>query len=632
MSRYDDQVLDEFGRPVPGVSIYVYNDAGALDTLTADDTSPLANPLTSDADGLFYFNAANGEKLLDFRFGGRTRYKQEILVGPQPAGSPGPPGPAGANSGTGANVSTRVAMAAIPAPAIDAVAILAEAGREGLFVVKASADFTAEIAADPDQGLYVPSTDDASKVFVRHVSDNVYNPEWWGLTEAFGVGADVPLQSMADAVPPYSIIRLPSYTMLLDTMVIFDKPGMTIEGPKSALVKVNIASAYWSVNDRHLFWCRDSDLTLRGFTMEHFYHSYMAGGNFCVLVSANSVPGGRQIENVTVQDMTFQNCSEGVVIYCTDLGLDDLLPVKNVRISHCLFDQCNYQAMSIFICEDVVVHDNTIRMAPMAVARFTPNIRILGSKRVNFHDNDLHGTGIAPFGGDSRSYGVAVMAAASGATRIANEDVRVADNRIENSRIPFYVEECHGTLTIENNKVLNDPDSTENTFVLDSQYVADNWSARGNQVDHLILRNNSAFGCPNGFRLEGRFGKVEIENNTVETNAKAAIDALRCVELASNAAYFYRSVHIRDNKFLLAEGAGNVCIEANLGAGGYLEATRNRFPAGAHINGEVYATGSAGPLFVTTDGGAGSAVNGGQAIGDNAKFPVGLLATVRAVR
>jgi hypothetical protein len=79
VSRYDDQVLDEFNRPVPGVSIYVYDDAGALDTLTADDASPLANPLTSDANGLFYFNAADGEKLLDFRFGfdGRTRYKQE---------------------------------------------------------------------------------------------------------------------------------------------------------------------------------------------------------------------------------------------------------------------------------------------------------------------------------------------------------------------------------------------------------------------------------------------------------------------------------------------------------------------------------------------------------------------------
>jgi hypothetical protein len=84
VSRYDDQVLDEFNRPVPGVSIYVYDDAGALDTLTADDASPLANPVTSDADGRFYFNAVAGDKTLEFRFGGRLRYKQEVTVGPPP--------------------------------------------------------------------------------------------------------------------------------------------------------------------------------------------------------------------------------------------------------------------------------------------------------------------------------------------------------------------------------------------------------------------------------------------------------------------------------------------------------------------------------------------------------------------
>jgi hypothetical protein len=88
MSRYDDQILDEFGRPVPGVSIYVYDDAGAVDTLTDDLAQPLNNPLTSDANGIFYFNASDGEKLLDFRYGGRTRYKQEIQVG-NPAGVSG---------------------------------------------------------------------------------------------------------------------------------------------------------------------------------------------------------------------------------------------------------------------------------------------------------------------------------------------------------------------------------------------------------------------------------------------------------------------------------------------------------------------------------------------------------------
>lgn len=84
MSRYDDQILDEKQRPVAGATIYVYDDAGALDTLTADDASPLANPLTTDQFGMFYFNADDGEKVLDIWYGGRRRYKVEILVGPVP--------------------------------------------------------------------------------------------------------------------------------------------------------------------------------------------------------------------------------------------------------------------------------------------------------------------------------------------------------------------------------------------------------------------------------------------------------------------------------------------------------------------------------------------------------------------
>lgn len=84
MSRYEDQILDEFGRPVPGVSIYVYDDDRALDTLTEDDDSPLDNPVVSDLNGFFHFNAAAGDKLLEVRYGGKTRYKQEISVGPPP--------------------------------------------------------------------------------------------------------------------------------------------------------------------------------------------------------------------------------------------------------------------------------------------------------------------------------------------------------------------------------------------------------------------------------------------------------------------------------------------------------------------------------------------------------------------
>jgi hypothetical protein len=45
---------------------------------------PLANPLTSDEFGDFYFNGTNGHKRLEYHFGGQLRWKEQIIVGPLP--------------------------------------------------------------------------------------------------------------------------------------------------------------------------------------------------------------------------------------------------------------------------------------------------------------------------------------------------------------------------------------------------------------------------------------------------------------------------------------------------------------------------------------------------------------------
>lgn len=90
MSRFSDQIRDEYGRTVPGVAIYVYKwdayaqVAGDLETLTDDLAAPLANPLTSDADGLYYFNSLDGQKLLEFHYGGKDQLRELILVGALP--------------------------------------------------------------------------------------------------------------------------------------------------------------------------------------------------------------------------------------------------------------------------------------------------------------------------------------------------------------------------------------------------------------------------------------------------------------------------------------------------------------------------------------------------------------------
>ncbi len=71
MSRYADNVVDQYGTPIVGVSIYVYTRADVLATLTADGGGSLSNPVTSDAYGNYYFNAAADYYNLTFHYGGK---------------------------------------------------------------------------------------------------------------------------------------------------------------------------------------------------------------------------------------------------------------------------------------------------------------------------------------------------------------------------------------------------------------------------------------------------------------------------------------------------------------------------------------------------------------------------------
>jgi hypothetical protein len=139
MTRYSDQVRDEFGRPVPGVQVYVYNAVGTLDALTDDAALPLVNPVVSDEFGGFYFNAADGQKLLEFHYGGELRYRDQILVGPLPVGPTGP-------AGDVARAADRAALAAIAGMAAGATRYVTESGRAGLFVWEAPTTATGSIA------------------------------------------------------------------------------------------------------------------------------------------------------------------------------------------------------------------------------------------------------------------------------------------------------------------------------------------------------------------------------------------------------------------------------------------------------------------------------------------------------
>lgn len=85
MSRYSDSITDQNGAPVVSATVYVYAHDGSLATLTADGSGALANPVTSDAYGAFYFNTSDGLYDLVFHYGGKQIQRQngvQVGVGP----------------------------------------------------------------------------------------------------------------------------------------------------------------------------------------------------------------------------------------------------------------------------------------------------------------------------------------------------------------------------------------------------------------------------------------------------------------------------------------------------------------------------------------------------------------------
>lgn len=92
MASYRDTVNDDYGRPIPGVLVYVFDKSGALATLDNGQ----ANPITTDVLGSFAFSVVDGVYALEFRFAGVTRRQDNVIIG-NPAeykGETGDTGPA----------------------------------------------------------------------------------------------------------------------------------------------------------------------------------------------------------------------------------------------------------------------------------------------------------------------------------------------------------------------------------------------------------------------------------------------------------------------------------------------------------------------------------------------------------
>jgi hypothetical protein len=112
MSRYGDKIADQYGAPIAGAKVYVYDQDEALATLTEDGGGDLDNPVTSDEYGNFHFNAEDGLYILKYSVGGvLVRVDESVIVGEPREIFKGDPG------GTTDAVGLFTALSALTIPA-----------------------------------------------------------------------------------------------------------------------------------------------------------------------------------------------------------------------------------------------------------------------------------------------------------------------------------------------------------------------------------------------------------------------------------------------------------------------------------------------------------------------------------
>jgi hypothetical protein len=172
--RADTTVADEADTPEPGVWITVKDEDGNLVTLYNDDGSSLDNPFQSGTLGAFVYNVTTAGIYTE-------EYRLSLSDSPQTIRSVVLDDSAGNNSQTFAARSDMAAYAPIGGLSTGSNVFLSEAGREGWFIVALASDWSAQIATDTQQGVFVQSTADPTKVFRRHPGiDTWYNLKHFG--------------------------------------------------------------------------------------------------------------------------------------------------------------------------------------------------------------------------------------------------------------------------------------------------------------------------------------------------------------------------------------------------------------------------------------------------------------------
>jgi hypothetical protein len=524
--------------PVAQVTVYVYDSStGLLAALTADGGGALANPFTSDTQGNFAFNVATaGLYDVVYYIGGKQVLRQNGV----PVGTGNAPLTAfvqniinltpftvNVTTGTPFGYPTRGGIIGITDTTIGKRVYLSEAGRQGWWELT-SGSFASLITTDVYQGLYLPhfSLATSAAAWVREVKNAEYYTSWWA-PEALGNNAHLALITINALIPSTGchVIFPPNVTYTTSDIVRITKDGVILRGAGySSWLKANTAATAF-----HLLWIQGSHCKVLNLKLTGFETNLFSNNPACIIVQNAYGQGGpagtlaqRLTDDTEIAFCNISNTSLGIVFAAsadTDPARNNgqiIVPSTNGKIHHNTITT-SMHGCEIFGSDYLDAHDNRIASTPNTPAnQFSGCFRVLGSQEVEIHDNNLTGLGYA-----RTDHAIFFLSAADFVTgaRRANKNLRIRNNDCTNSITFMWVEECTGTLLVQDNNWKESPSGTAQTRafyfniagitdgllpIVEKTYITDNvfegvacyieWASAGGTGKHLYSSGNRIIG------------------------------------------------------------------------------------------------------------------------------------------
>lgn len=397
--------------------------------------------------------------------------------------------------------TTRALMAGIASPANGQLAYLAEAGREGWFKFS-TADNSANVTADPYQGLYVPpssDTDGSSGAWVRIVRDREYHLAWWGT--ALNTPARLQLLSSTALLPAGSTLRPPPYQIYVQDCII-TKDDWTLLGYGG---DISIFKHDPAVTTAGQLVLQGSNIAVRNIGFYGKPDATIVNATGCLYFGANAALGSAY-SNIEVSGCTFDNSRVGFYFLYNSDGTS-VYPITNCRGFDNHF-RTQLEGFSVFGAKDVYVHDCTFDMQEADFTNYNIGWRILGAENVTI--DGMTGRASGAFG--FRLSAMASLIAPSVTVRRTNRDIRIQNCHLTNCRISaFHTEECFGEFLVQDCTFEDDIVGTSDTVAI---RIATGLTVTGYTSYHNITIRGCEFkGYSAGITHEGTISGLSVKAN-----------------------------------------------------------------------------------------------------------------------